>query len=106
MFKFQVGDKVKVRAGKDKGREGQIEKIYPKKDKALVPELNIYKKHVKNQPGQEGGIFEVPRPYPVSKLAIVCPKCKEETRVGFKKVGKEKVRFCKKCGKEIETKNK
>src|SRR4030043_457470 len=104
MLKFKVKDKVKVTAGKDKGREGEIEKIFPKEKSVLVPGVNIYKKHAKGVPGQKGGIYEVPRPLSFSKIALICPKCKKETRVGFKVMGENKFRVCKKCKKEIDTK--
>src|SRR5512135_17821 len=106
MIKFKVGDKVKITAGKDKGREGQIERIFFKEGLAVIPNMNIYKKHVKGVPGQKGGIYEVPRPLSFAKIALVCPKCKKVTRVGFKTVGAEKLRICRKCGREIDTKNK
>lgn len=104
MLKFKAGDTVKITIGKDKGREGKIETVYPKESLALIPEINIYKKHVKGQQGQKGGIYPIPRPLPFSKFALVCPKCKKVTRVGFRLVEKDKVRVCKKCGKEIDTK--
>jgi large subunit ribosomal protein L24 len=104
MFKLKVGDNVKITAGKDKGRDGQIEKIYPKNNKVVIPGLNIYKKHVKGFQGQKGGIYEIPRPIDIFKIALICPKCKKPTRVGFKFIEKEKVRICKKCGKEITVK--
>lgn len=103
MLKFKVGDKVKVLAGKDKGRGGEIEKVYPKKMSALVPGINIYKKHVKGVPGQKGGIYEIPRPLNFAKIALVCPKCKEATRVGFKLIDAKKIRVCRKCKREIDT---
>lgn len=103
MLKFKAGDKVKVLVGKDKGRDGEVERIYPKKMSLLVPGLNIYKKHVKGVPGQKGGIYEIPRPFDFAKIALVCPKCKKPTRVGFKLVDKKKVRVCKKCKREIDT---
>jgi large subunit ribosomal protein L24 len=103
MLKFKVGDTVKITSGKDKGREGKIERIFPKTGRALIPGMNLYKKHVKNQPGRKGGIFEIPRSLPFSKLSVMCPKCKKAIRVGFKIVGKEKVRVCKKCRREIDT---
>ena len=106
MLKFKVGDKVKIRAGKDKGREGSIEAILLKEGKVVVPGINLYKKHVKGRPGQKGGIYDIPRPLAYSKLAIVCPKCSKVTRVGFKIAGDEKVRICRKCGREIDTKTK
>ncbi|OGM18403.1 50S ribosomal protein L24 [Candidatus Woesebacteria bacterium RIFCSPHIGHO2_01_FULL_37_10] len=104
MLKFKIGDTVKITSGKDKGREGKIEKIDPKNRSVLIPGINIYKKHVKGMPGQKGGIYDIPKPLPFSKFAIICPKCNKLTRIGFKMVGKEKLRFCKKCKKELNGK--
>jgi large subunit ribosomal protein L24 len=104
MLKFKVGDNVKITAGKDKGRDGVIEKLFPKEMKALVPGTNMYKKHVKGVPGREGGIYDLPRPLAFGKFAIVCPICKKETRVGFSVVDAKKIRMCKKCGREIDKK--
>jgi large subunit ribosomal protein L24 len=104
MLKLKAGDTVKITAGKDKGREGKIEKIFPKQTKALIPGVNIYKKHVKGSQGQKGGIYDIPRPLDFAKVVLVCPKCKKTTRVGFKIIGKNKTRVCKKCNKEIDTK--
>ena len=106
MLKFKVGDKVKVTSGKDKGREGDIERIFPKDSRVLIPGINIYKRHVKGKPGQKGGIYEIPRPLSFAKIALVCPKCKKVTRVGFKLVTNEKTRVCRKCGREIDSKAK
>ena len=103
MIKFKIGDKVKITAGKDTGREGMIEKIYPKEARVIVPGINLYKKHVKAVPGQKGGIYDIPRPLPFSKIAIICPKCGKVTRVGFKFADDEKVRVCRKCKREIDT---
>jgi len=104
MLKFKIGDEVIITSGKDKGRKGSIEKIYPKKMKVLIPGINLYKKHVKGQAtrgGQKGGIFDIPRPLPFSKIVLVCPNCKKITRVGFKLVAEEKIRICRKCKKEL-----
>lgn len=104
MLKIKVGDTVKITAGKDKGRTGTVEKIIAGDNKVVVPGVNIYKKHVKGLGEQKGGTYEIPRPLGLGKVALVCPKCKKLTRVGFKFVGEEKVRICKKCGKEIDIK--
>ena len=104
MLKFKKGDKIKVTAGKDKGRESVIEKVFPKEGKALIPDVNIYKKHVKGVGKQKGGIYDIPRPLSFASIQIVCPKCKKLTRVGFKMVGNNKVRICKKCNREIDKK--
>lgn len=102
MLKIKVKDKIKVLAGKDKGREGEVERVFPKLKKVLVPGLNIYKKHVKGVRDQKGGIYEIPRPYDISKIALICPNCKKPSRVGFRLVEKERVRYCKKCDKQID----
>jgi large subunit ribosomal protein L24 len=104
MLKLKIGDTVKVTAGKDKGREGKIEKISTSDAKAIVPGVNLYKKHVKGNGDVKGGVYDIPRALGFGKIALICPKCKKLTRVGFKFAGDAKVRICKKCGKEIDTK--
>ena len=103
MIKLKKGDTVKITIGKDKGREGKIEQVFPKKARVLVPGVNIYKKHVKANltVDGKGGVFELPRPLDVAKVALICPSCKKQTRVGFEIKNDKKIRICKKCGKEI-----
>lgn len=102
MIKFKVGDTVKITAGKDKGREGKIEKLLPKLNSVVVPEVNMYKKHVKGQQGGiKAGMYDIPRPLNVAKVALICPNCKKQTRVGVQTVKDEKVRVCRKCKKQI-----
>jgi large subunit ribosomal protein L24 len=104
MLKFKKGDTVKITAGKDNGREGKIERIFPKEGKVVIPGINVYKKHMKGNQGQKGGIYDIPKALPYAKIALLCPKCKKVTRVGFKLTGKDKSRICRKCGREIDTK--
>lgn len=103
MLKFKKGDTIKITAGKDKGKEAKIEQVFPQTGKVLVPGINIYKKHVKPTMTVDGkgGVFEFSRPMNVAKLAIICPNCKKQTRVGFKIVDGKKQRICRKCGKNI-----
>lgn len=100
-MKLKIGDTVKLTAGKDKGREGKIEKIIPTKNAVVVPGVNLYKKHIKGSQGQKGGIYDIPRPLNMAKIALICPLCKKPTRVGMRIIKNEKVRICKKCNKEI-----
>lgn len=100
-MKIKKGDTVKVMAGKDKGREGKVEMVLPKRNSVVVPEINMYKKHVKGQKGQKGGMYDLPRPLNMAKVSLICPHCKKVTRVGFEIVKKEKVRVCRKCKKNI-----
>ncbi len=98
-MKLKKGDKIIIIKGKDKGRQGKIEKAYPKKDRVLVPGLNIYKRHLKAQgKDKPGGILDFARPLPVANVVLVCPKCKKPTRVGYRVNQKgSKHRICKKC---------
>lgn len=102
MLKLKKGDEVIITAGKDLGKRGKIEKIYKSRGSALLPGLNIFKKHLKKKDEKNpGGIVDVPRPLPIANIALVCPKCAKPTRVGFKIKGKQKIRICKKCDSQI-----
>ena len=101
-MKLRKGDKVIITAGKDKGREGKIERLFPKDKELIVPGVNIFKKHLKRRDEKNpGGIIEITKPLPLSRVALVCPKCGQPTRAGYKIVGKEKLRICRKCKEEI-----
>jgi large subunit ribosomal protein L24 len=97
-MKIKKGDKVKVIKGKDRGREGTVERALPKERKVVVSGLNIYKKAVRpRQQSQKGGIVEITKPLPVENVMLICPHCGKPTRVGYKVEKGEKSRFCKKC---------
>jgi len=99
-LKIKKGDKVKITKGKDKGREGIVEKVFVKKSKVLIPGVNIYKKHARSGRGdKKGGIIDVVRPLPVSSVAPICPKCGKQTRFGYQL--QPKLRFCRKCREQI-----
>ncbi len=101
-MKIKKGDKVKVIAGKDKGREAVIDRVYEKSQQVLLPKINIYKKHIKkNEKMPQGGVVEVPRPLDVAKVILVCSKCGKTTRVGFVIEKTKKFRICKKCHSRI-----
>lgn len=101
-MKLKKGDTIKVTAGRDKGREGKIDRVYKKTGKVLLKGINIYKKHVKkNDQMPEGGVVEIPRPLRIANVAFVCPKCKKQTRLGFKIEGMKKIRICRKCGASV-----
>lgn len=100
-MKLKKGDTIVVTLGKDKGREGRIERVDIKSGKVIVPGVNMYKKHVKPKEGKAGEIIVLSRPLDVAKVALVCPKCKKPTRVGYELKAKKKIRICRKCKKEI-----
>jgi len=101
-MKIKKGDKVKVMTGKDKGKEGKVERVYKKSGKVLVANINLYKRHVKKSDKiPQGGIIDVPRPLDVAKVMLICPKCGKLTRVGFKVEKDKKYRICKKCNSKF-----
>ena len=65
------GDKVKVIAGKDKGRTGVVARALPKVNKVIVEGVAIAKRHVKGRAGQVGHIAERPSPIDASNVAVV-----------------------------------
>lgn len=98
----KTGDKVKVIAGKDKGKEGTILAAMPKQSKVIVEGLNIMKKHTRpTGMGQEGGIVEKEAPIHVSNVQLIDPKTNESTRVGYKVEDGKKVRYAKKSGEAL-----
>lgn len=97
-MKIKKGDKVKVVKGKDRGKDGEVARVWPKTGKILVNGLNLYKRHIKPRgEGQKGEIKELSRPFPGANVQLICPKCKLITRVGYQIEKKEKKRLCKKC---------
>ena len=102
-MKIVKGDKVVVIAGKDKGKEGIVQAVYPRKNKVVVEGVNVHKKHQKpTQQNPEGTIVEMYVPIDVSNVAIVDPKTKKASRVGYA-VDKDgnKIRISKKSGSKL-----
>ena len=106
MLKIKKGDKVKVITGSDRGKEGTVEALFPKKGTAFVPGVGLYKKHIKPQNARDGkgGVYELYRPIAVSKLALVDPKSGKPTRVKFTVSEDKKLRVSTKSGDLIDTK--
>jgi len=105
--KIKKGDTVVVMRGKEKGKTGEVIRVLRKKNRVVVKDVNLVKKHVKEIPNvREGGIYEFEAPIHISNVMLVCPKCGKPTRVGFRVVQEEdtlrKYRFCKKCGENID----
>lgn len=102
-MKILKGDKVVVIAGKDKGKEGVVQAVYPKVNKVVVEGVNVHKKHKKpTQQNPEGSVVEMYVPVDASNVAVVDPKTKKATRVGYgvDKDGK-KVRIAKASGTKL-----
>lgn len=84
-MKLRKGDLVLVTTGKDKGKTGKIEKVFAKEMTVVVEGLNQFKKHMKAKTqGQKSEIITITKPLGVSKVALIDPKTKKPTRVGYK----------------------
>lgn len=100
--KLKKGDKVVVLAGRDRGKEGEIEKVMPKENRAIVTGVNVVIRHTRQSAQSQGGRIPKPSAIDLSNLAIVDPKEGGPSRVGFKMVDGKKVRFAKKSGEIID----
>jgi large subunit ribosomal protein L24 len=101
--KIKKGDKVVVITGRDKGRSGEVVKVMPTDEKALVRGINVVKRHQRQTQTQEGGIISKEAAIHLSNLAVADPKDGKPTRVGFKKLEDgRKVRFAKRSGDLID----
>ena len=101
-MRLREGDSVKVVAGKDKGKESRIVKVFPAKNRIIVENVNTAKKHQRPQGQQmQGGIIDKDMPIDVSNVMIVCDKC-GPTRIAhrFDDEG-VKHRTCVKCGGDL-----
>jgi len=98
-------DKVKIVAGKDKGKIGKVLKVNRKKNRVLVENVNIMKRHTKpTAKTKQGGIVEGEAAIQVSNVMVMCNKCVTPTRIKMQRLedGK-KIRACTKCGEALDT---
>ena len=98
--KLKKGDKVRVLAGKDKGKDGEISRVLPKEGKAVVDGINIAIRHQRQTQSSQGGRIPVAVPVDLSNLALLDQNGKP-TRVGFREEDGKKVRFAKTTGETI-----
>jgi large subunit ribosomal protein L24 len=100
-MKIRLGDTVQVISGRDKGMEGEVLKVFPQESRVVVKGVNLRKKHQRQvQAGgrtMNPGIIQFEAPINVSNVMLICPSCKEPSRVGINRVDGEAQRYCKKC---------
>jgi large subunit ribosomal protein L24 len=98
MRKIRRGDEVVVISGRNKGQRGTVRLNLIQDDRVVVEGVNIIVKHIKRGRARQVGRVEVEGPLHVSNVKLICPACKQPTRVGVRAnaTGKNE-RFCKKC---------
>ncbi len=102
---IKKGDNVVIISGKDKGADGRVLQVLPKKNRVIVEGVNRVTRHEKirmsRRGGQEGGIEHKEASVDISNVALVCPT-DGAARVGWRiEEGGAKTRICKKCGTEL-----
>jgi large subunit ribosomal protein L24 len=97
-------DKVKIIAGKDKGKIGKVLNVNRKKSRVLVEKINIVKRHSKpTAQNKQGGIIEKEMPIQWSNVMVMCNKCVTPARVKMQRLEDgAKIRVCVKCGEALD----
>jgi large subunit ribosomal protein L24 len=102
--KVKKNDRVRLIAGKDRGKEGRVLFVDRKKGRIVIEGLNLVKKTRRpDQQNQKGGIIDIEAPLHLSNAMVLCPKCSKPTRVAKKQLETGKrVRICGKCGEILD----
>jgi large subunit ribosomal protein L24 len=102
-MKIKKGDRVRVLAGKDRGKEGEVMFAFPDEDKVIVEGVNVAKRHQKaTRATMQGGIIDKDMPIQASNVAVICDSCNKPTRVGHRfDADGTKIRICRKCGADL-----
>jgi len=104
---IRKNDQVVIRAGKDRGKRGVVERVERTKRGmgVVVPGLNMAKRHQRPRSRtQQAGILDLPVPLHLSNVQVVCPRCDKPTRISHQLLegGTKRVRVCKHCGEQME----
>jgi large subunit ribosomal protein L24 len=102
-LKIKKGDNVVVISGRDKGKSGEVLRVYPTEARAVVQGVHIARRHTKPSMGNPGGIVEKELTIHVSNLAHLDPQSGKPTRVGYKFLDDgRKVRFARRSGEMLD----
>lgn len=105
--KIKKGDNVVVIAGKDKGKSGEVVRVFPEDRKVIVSGVNMVKRHMRPSATQPGGIIQKESRIHISNIALVDPKSEEgkktPTKVGFKTLDNgKKVRIARRSKEVVD----
>ncbi|MDG1949899.1 MAG: 50S ribosomal protein L24 [bacterium] len=88
-MKIKTGDKVRILAGKDKGKEGKVLQVFPKLQRVVVEGANLLTKHLRKQGDRPGQKIQFPSPVHVSNVQLISAKSGATGRIGYKVVEKD-----------------
>lgn len=101
---IRKGDEIIVISGKDRGKRGRVERVYPEKNRVTVEGINMVKRHLRRQPGSlQAGIIDKPAPLDRSNVMLICPNCNQPSREARTTLPDgSHVRVCKRCNEIID----
>ena len=99
---IKKGDTVIVRSGKDRGEKGKVLAVFATDGRLVVEGVNMKKRREKpRKQGAKGQVLEKPAPLYRAAVSLYCEKCGKGVRYGVRGEGKNKVRICRNCGREV-----
>jgi len=101
-LKIKKGDNVVVISGRDKGKSGEVLRVFPAESRLVVQGVHIARRHTRQSMGNPGGIVEKELTIHVSNVAHIDPSSGRPTRVGYKTVDGRKVRFARRSGEVLD----
>jgi large subunit ribosomal protein L24 len=102
-LKIKKGDNVVVITGRDKGKTGEVLRVFPADSRVIVQGINSAKRHTRPRMGDHGGIVEKELSIHISNVAHIDPRSSKPTRIGYKHLGDgRKVRFARRSGEVID----
>jgi len=102
-MKIKKNDNVLVISGKDKGKTGIVERVFPVENKIVAKGIGLAKKHIKpSKKAPQGGIIDINQKINASNVMIMCPSCGKPSKVSFQVTEKGKNRICRKCNQSLE----
>ena len=103
-MRLRSNDTVLVVKGKDRGKQGRIQQVFPRDDKVLIEGVHVVMRHTKPTGGvRQAGIIQKELPIQASNVRLICTHCNFPTRIAFRVLADgTKARVCKKCQEVIE----
>jgi large subunit ribosomal protein L24 len=103
-WKIKKDDFVRIIAGRDRGKQGKVLRVFPEEGRLTVERIQMIKRHTRpSQNRQQGGIIEREGTIHISNVMLICTKCDRGVRVGFRVLEDgNKVRVCRRCGEVLD----
>ena len=102
-MKIKKGDNVVVVSGRDKGKQGEVLRVFPTESRLIVQGVHVARRHTRQSMGNPGGIVDKELTIHISNLAHIDPQSNKPTRIGYKLLDDgRKVRVARRSGEVID----